>query len=57
MKYRAGQRVRILRGPFKGRRGSVKEIDRRFRSPYLVKIDGVSKPDHFQARDMEATKG
>ncbi len=52
MKYEIGQRVRITRGIFKGRGGIIKDINKRFSSPYLVKVNKVTRTEHFTARDL-----
>lgn len=68
LKYKVGQRVRIKRGLFAGRRGTIIAIQskdvwgpgsgKRFgisyrtMAPYQVKIDGVARPEGFKAADL-----
>jgi ribosomal protein L24 len=59
MKFKVGQRVRIVRGLFTGSRGTVTEVNKRFSSPYRVRVDG--KPhisggtgqERLTARDLK----
>jgi len=53
MKFEVGEKVRIVRGIFVGRKGTIKRIDRSYSSPYLVKVDRVERAEHFTARDLK----
>lgn len=58
MKFKLGQRVYVTRGLFKGSRGTITEVDKRFSSPYRVRIDGKphisggSGQERLTARDL-----
>jgi ribosomal protein L24 len=58
MKFKVGQRVRIVRGLFAGSKGTVTEVDKRYSSPYRVRVDGKphisggSGQERLTARDL-----
>jgi len=58
MKYSVGQRVTVVRGLFKGCKGTITEVDKRFSSPYRVRIDnkphisGGSGQERYKAIDL-----
>ncbi|KKN59654.1 hypothetical protein LCGC14_0539810 [marine sediment metagenome] len=62
MKFKVDQRVRIARGLFQGSKGTITEVDKRFSSPYRVRIDGKphisggSGQERLSARDLVASR-
>ena len=58
MKFRVNQRVKVKRGLFVGKKGVITEIDKRFSSPYRVRVDnmphisGGTGQERYQARDL-----
>ena len=53
MKFSVGQTVTMARGIFAGRKGKIIRIDKNFSSPYLVKVEGAERAEHFTARDLK----
>lgn len=62
MKFKVGQRVRIVRGLFEGLKGTVVDVDKRFSAPYSVRVDnkphisGGTGRERLGARDLKASK-
>lgn len=59
MKFKVGERVKVVYGLFAGLHGTVTEVDKRFSFPYRVRIDnkphisGGTGQDRLNARDLE----